>query len=211
MPWGSWVSQPRNGCRMSFQFELIQRETMSRARLGRIRTSHGAISTPAFMPVGSVGSVKTMAPVDLEALGTEIVLANAYHLYLRPGHQIIADLGGLHRFMSWDHPILTDSGGYQVFSLGELCKVTDEGVTFRSHLDGSLHFFSPETAIEIQEALGADIIMPLDECLPYPTGYEDAKRSLARTHRWAQRCREAHRCADQALFGIIQGSFYPDL
>ena len=193
------------------KFDLLHREAGTPARLGLVHTAHGTITTPAFMPVGSAGSVKTLTPLDLEELGAEIVLSNTYHLYLRPGHEVIADLGGLHRFMSWDRPILTDSGGYQVFSLGELCKVTDEGATFQSHLDGSLHFFSPESAIKIQESLGADIIMTLDECLPYPTGYEDALASIARTGHWAERCRAAHHRTDQALFGIIQGSFYPDL
>lgn len=196
---------------MGIQFEILHQDIGTQARLGWIETSHGTITTPVFMPVGSVGSVKTLTPLELEGLGTEIILANAYHLYLRPGHEVIAELGGLHRFMSWDHPILTDSGGYQVFSLGELCKVTDEGATFQSHLDGSLHFFSPEVTIKIQEALGADIIMTLDECLPYPTSYEDAKASLARTSRWGERCQEARHRTDQSLFGIIQGSFYPDL
>jgi queuine tRNA-ribosyltransferase len=196
---------------MGIKFEILHQDTGSQARLGLIRTFYGTISTPVFMPIGSVGSVKTLSPLELEALGTEIILANAYHLYLRPGHEVIAELGGLHRFMSWDHSILTDSGGYQVFSLGELCRVTEEGATFQSHLDGSLHFFSPEVSIEIQEALGADIMMTLDECLPYPTSYEDAKESLVRTSLWARRCREAHHRTNQALFGIVQGSFYPDL
>ncbi|HXC62045.1 MAG TPA: tRNA guanosine(34) transglycosylase Tgt, partial [Nitrospiria bacterium] len=143
---------------MGMKFDILHQETTTQARLGVIQTSHGTITTPVFMPVGSAGSVKTLTPLELEELGTEIILSNTYHLYLRPGHEVIADLGGLHHFMSWDRPILTDSGGYQVFSLGELCKVTDEGATFQSHLDGSLHFFSPEMTIEIQEALGADII-----------------------------------------------------
>jgi queuine tRNA-ribosyltransferase len=196
---------------MGIQFEILHQDSGSRARVGLIQTFHGPITTPVFMPIGSVGSVKTLAPFELGEVGTEIILANAYHLYLRPGHEVIAELGGLHRFMSWDYPILTDSGGYQVFSLGELCRVTEEGATFQSHLDGSLHLFSPEASIEIQEALGADIIMTLDECLPYPTSYEDAKESLIRTNRWAQRCQEARHRTDQSLFGIIQGSFYSDL
>jgi queuine tRNA-ribosyltransferase len=196
---------------MGMKFDILVQDSETPARLGSIRTPHGTITTPVFMPVGTAGSVKTLTPFELEELGTEIILSNTYHLYLRPGYEVIADMGGLHRFMSWDHPILTDSGGYQVFSLGELCKVTDEGATFQSHLDGSLHFFSPEATIKIQEALGADIIMTLDECLPYPTSYEDAKASLARTGFWAERCRAVHQRPDQALFGIVQGSFYPDL
>jgi queuine tRNA-ribosyltransferase len=196
---------------MSMKFEILHQEAGTPARVGLLHTPHGTITTPVFMPVGSVGSVKTLTPLELEELGAEVVLSNTYHLYLRPGHEVIGDLGGLHRFMSWNRPILTDSGGYQVFSLGELCKVTDEGAAFQSHLDGSLHFFSPEVVIKIQESLGADIIMTLDECLPYPTGYDDAKASLVRTSRWAERCRAAQRRKDQALFGIVQGSFYPDL
>jgi queuine tRNA-ribosyltransferase len=192
-------------------FTVLAKEGETRARCGRLETPHGSIQTPVFMPVGTAGTVKTLSPEELKALGVEIILGNAYHLYLRPGHQLIAELGGLHRFISWDRPILTDSGGYQVFSLAELCKVTEEGATFQSHLDGSLHFFSPEFVIEIQEALGADIIMVLDECLPYPSSREATRDALDRTIQWARRSRQAHRRRDQVLFGIVQGGFYPEL
>jgi queuine tRNA-ribosyltransferase len=192
-------------------FTVLAKEGETRARCGRLETRHGSIQTPVFMPVGTAGTVKTLSPEELKALGVEIILGNAYHLYLRPGHQLIAELGGLHRFISWDRPILTDSGGYQVFSLAELCKVTEEGATFQSHLDGSLHFFSPEFVIEIQEALGADIIMVLDECLPYPSSLEATRDALDRTIQWARRSKEAHRRRDQILFGIVQGGFYPEL
>jgi queuine tRNA-ribosyltransferase len=192
-------------------FTVFHQEAKTRARAGRLSTAHGFVQTPVFIPVGTVGTVKTLSPKDLKELGVEIILGNAYHLYLRPGHQVIADLGGLHRFVSWDRPILTDSGGYQVFSLAGLCKVNDEGVTFQSHLDGSFHTLSPETAIGIQEALGADVIMAFDECLPYPSSYDATRQSLRRTLDWALRCKEARRRPDQALYGIIQGGFYPDL
>jgi queuine tRNA-ribosyltransferase len=192
-------------------FTVTAKEGETRARCGRLESRHGMIETPVFMPVGTAGTVKTLTPDELVSLGVEIILGNAYHLYLRPGHKLIAELGGLHRFISWDRPILTDSGGYQVFSLAELCKVTDEGAAFQSHLDGSFHFFSPETVIEIQESLGADIIMVLDECLPYPSGPEATRAAMDRTIGWAQRCRRAQKRSDQALFGIIQGGFYPEL
>ncbi|HET6465259.1 MAG TPA: tRNA guanosine(34) transglycosylase Tgt [Nitrospiria bacterium] len=192
-------------------FTVLAKEGETRARRGRLETPHGSIQTPVFMPVGTAGTVKTLSPEELKALEVEIILSNAYHLYLRPGHQLIAELGGLHRFISWDRPILTDSGGYQVFSLAELCKVTEEGATFQSHLDGSLHFFSPEFVIEIQEALGADIIMTLDECLPYPSSREATREALDRTIQWARRSKEAHQRRDQILFGIVQGGFYPEL
>jgi len=192
-------------------FTVLAKEGDTRARCGRLETPHGSIQTPVFMPVGTAGTVKTLSPEELKRLEVEIILSNAYHLYLRPGHQLIAEMGGLHRFISWDRPILTDSGGYQVFSLAELSKVTEEGVTFQSHLDGSLHFFSPEFVIEIQEALGADIIMTLDECLPYPSSREATRDALDRTIQWARRSRQAHRRRDQTLFGIVQGGFYPEL
>jgi queuine tRNA-ribosyltransferase len=191
-------------------FTILATEGETRARCGRLETRHGAIQTPVFMPVGTAGTVKTLTPDELKALGAEIILGNAYHLYLRPGHKLIAELGGLHRFISWDRPILTDSGGYQVFSLAELCKVTDEGAAFQSHLDGSLHFFSPESAVEIQESLGADIIMALDECLPYPSSSEATRIAMDRTVHWAGRCRQSQKRSDQILFGIIQGGFYPE-
>ena len=192
-------------------FTIQAREGETRARCGQLKTRHGSIQTPVFMPVGTAGTVKTLTPDELRSLGVEIILANTYHLYLRPGEQVIREMGGLHRFMSWKRPILTDSGGYQIFSLAEMCKVTDEGAAFQSHLDGSLHFFSPESAIEIQEALGADIVMALDECLPYPSSPEATRVALERTLHWARRCRQSHKRPDQILFGIIQGGFYPDV
>jgi queuine tRNA-ribosyltransferase len=184
------------------------------ARRGRLETPHGIVDTPAFMPVGTRGTVKSLAPADLEETGTQIVLANTYHLFLRPGHELVRELGGLHRFMAWDGPLLTDSGGFQVWSLAKLRKITEEGVWFRSPIDGSAHFLSPELAIEIQQALGADIIHPLDECLAYPATAAETEQSLALTLRWARRSRAAQRsdpAGGQALFGIVQGGAYPDL
>ncbi|MEA3345027.1 MAG: tRNA guanosine(34) transglycosylase Tgt [Chloroflexota bacterium] len=195
---------------MSFRFDLIATDNNSRARAGLIHTPHGSVSTPAFIPVGTQATVKALAPRNLHEIGASIVLANAYHLYLRPGSEIIAQLGGLHRFMGWDRPLLTDSGGFQVFSLAGLREVDDDGVTFRSHLDGSIHRLTPERAIAIQEQLGADIIMSLDEC-PEPDDRAYNEEALTRTHVWAARCREAQRRDDQALFGIIQGGIFPDL
>jgi queuine tRNA-ribosyltransferase len=177
-----------------------------------MRTSHGEVRTPVFMPVGTQATVKTLSPQDLRDAGAEIVLSNTYHLFLRPGHELIREFGGLHRFMQWERPVLTDSGGFQVFSLADLRKVTDEGVTFQSHLDGGArHMISPEAAVGIQEALGADIIMAFDECIPYPATKDYAQEAMDRTHRWARRCREAKRDTGQALFGIVQGGMYPDL
>jgi len=194
------------------QFEVLKKDSKTMARLGICRTAHGSFETPAFMPVGTQATVKAMTPEELEGLGAEIILTNTYHLYLRPGHERVRRLGGAHSFMHWNRPLLTDSGGFQVFSLNSLAKVTPEGVEFQSHLDGSRHFLSPEKAIEIQQALGADIIMCLDECTPYPATREEAERSLKVTLEWARRCREAHRSgSDQALFGIVQGGMYPDL
>jgi queuine tRNA-ribosyltransferase len=169
------------------------------------------VETPVFMPVGTQATVKTMTPEEVRAAGGRIILSNTYHLYLRPGYELIRAAGGLHRFMHWDGPILTDSGGFQVFSLGPLRRVSEEGVTFRSHIDGSEHFFSPEKAMEVQMALGSDIAMAFDECAPYPCSREYAQEALARTTRWAGRCLESHRREDQAVFGIVQGSVYPDL
>jgi queuine tRNA-ribosyltransferase len=163
------------------------------------------------MPVGTQATVKAMTPEELEEVGAQIILANTYHLYLRPGHELLARLGGLHRFMHWDRPILTDSGGFQVFSLGELRKITEDGVKFQSHLDGSRHLLTPERAIAIQEALGADIIMCFDECAPYPADYAYVRRSMEMTSRWARRCKDAHRREDQALFGIVQGGMHLEL
>ncbi len=182
------------------------------ARTGRLATPHGVAHTPAFMPVGTQGSVKGVTPDELRAVGTEIVLSNTYHLFLRPGHALIRELGGLHRFIGWDGPILTDSGGFQVYSLASLRTVSEEGVRFRSHLDGSEHLLTPELSIEIQQALGSDIIHPLDECLAQPTSRLETERSLALTVRWAARARAAHgRERGQALFGIVQGGVYEDL
>lgn len=195
---------------MAFDFTLFETEPEGAARLGRIVTSHGAISTPAFAPVGTQASVKALDPRDLNDLGAQLVLSNTYHLYLRPGVDVISSLGGLHAFMGWEGPILTDSGGFQVFSLADQRSVSDEGVVFRSHIDGSQHSFSPEMVIQVQESLGADIIMCLDECAqPYDRDYHE--QSLSRTHAWARRCREAHRATGQALFAIVQGGVFPDL
>lgn len=194
-----------------FNFEIIKKDTTSNARLGRIVTPHGVINTPAFIPVGTHATVKTITPEELYEIGVEIILCNTYHLYLRPGHQLIASLGGLHRFMNWNSSILTDSGGFQVFSLGELRKITEEGVIFRSHIDGGTHLFTPEKSIEIQEALGGDIIMALDDCTPYPSTYEYTLNSLRITTEWAKRCIKAKGRKDQSLFGIVQGGMFPEL
>jgi queuine tRNA-ribosyltransferase len=193
---------------MAFRFEVLKTDP-SGARLARLETPHGTIETPAFLPIGTAGTVKGLTQGQLEDLGAQIVLANTYHLYLRPGHERIRALGGLHRFMAWEGPILTDSGGYQVFSLAELRKVTDEGVTFRSHLDGSEHFFSPERALEIEIALGADLIMVLDECIALPAGETETRAAALRTLEWARRSRD-HFAAQgdprrQMLFAIVQG------
>ncbi len=197
---------------MAISFKLKQQSTESAARLGEISTPHGVIETPVFMPVGTKATVKAMTPEELKGLGAEIILSNTYHLYLRPGHALIEQAGGLHQFMNWDRPILTDSGGFQVFSLGKLRKIEEAGVLFRSHIDGSKHFISPEKAIEIQNALGADIVMAFDECPPYPAEYDYVAQSLARTTRWAERCKAAHAKPDrQALFGIVQGGMFKDL
>ena len=192
-------------------FELLATDSQTQARRGRLTTSHGTVDTPAFMPVGTSATVKTMTPADLESLGVQILLANAYHLYLRPGHRLIADQGGLHRFMGWDAPILTDSGGFQVYSLATLRRITDDGAHFQSHLDGSLHLITPELSIEIQDALGADVVMAFDQCLEYPAGHEAASEAMGRTIRWARRCRETVRATPSLLFGIVQGGFFPDL
>ena len=191
-----------------FTFEIVARD--GSARVGRFHTPHGVLETPVFAPVGTQATVKALTPAQLEELGATLVLANTYHLYLRPGDQLVAEMGGLHRFMAWPHPILTDSGGFQVFSLASLREIDDDGVTFRSHLDGSIHRFTPEKAIRIQENLGADIIMALDECPPpYDRAYNE--EALRRTHAWAERSLKAHTRQDQALFGIVQGGVFPDL
>ncbi len=196
---------------INFEFEVLRTSGRTRARLGRLHTPHGDVETPVFMPVGTQATVKAMTSEELVSIGTQIILSNTYHLYLRPGHELIARAGGLHKFMHWDRPILTDSGGFQVFSLGDLRKITEDGVTFRSHLDGSEHFLGPERAVEIQEALGSDIIMAFDECIPYPSEYDYTESSTRRTTGWARRCKEALTRRDQALFGIVQGGFYRPL
>ena len=194
------------------KYELIKKSSESKARLGKLYTPHGEIETPIFMPVGTQATVKTMTPEELYDIGAQIILSNTYHLYMRPGEELIKKAGGLHEFMHWKKPILTDSGGFQVFSLSKLRDITEEGVTFRSHIDGSKHFISPEKAVNIQNALGSDIMMCFDECLPYPCDYEYASKSLDRTIRWAKRCKEAHKDVErQSLFGIIQGGMYRDL
>ena len=194
-------------------YELIHECKQTGARRGVIHTPHGDIQTPVFMPVGTQATVKSMTPEELKNdVEAQIILANTYHLYLRPGSKLIKEAGDLHKFMNWDRPILTDSGGFQVFSLGALRTISEEGVTFKSHLDGSKHVFTPESVMEIEEDLGADIIMAFDECCPYPSTYEYTKDSMERTTRWAARCKQAHKTTDkQALFGIIQGGFYEDL
>ncbi len=202
------MTSPSPDLRSPFSFAV--KATDGAARVGIFYTPHGPIHTPCFAPVGTQATVKTVTPHELKALGAELILANTYHLYLRPGAELIARLGGLHRFMGWDHPILTDSGGFQIFSLAHLRKVDDDGVTFRSHIDGSEHRFTPERAIEVQELLGADIIMCLDEC-PDPKDRAYNEEALRRTHAWAERCKTAQRRADQALFGIVQGGTFPDL
>ncbi|HSN66194.1 MAG TPA: tRNA guanosine(34) transglycosylase Tgt [Fusibacter sp.] len=197
---------------MAIRYELIKECAQTGARLGRLHTPHGIIETPIFMPVGTQATVKAMTPEELKEMEAQIILSNTYHLYLRPGHDLVKEAGGLHKFMNWDRPILTDSGGFQVFSLGDLRKITEEGVTFQSHLDGSKHFLSPEKVMEIENALGADIIMAFDECAPYPADHDYVKKSLERTTRWAVRCKEAHtNTENQALFGIVQGGMYRDL
>jgi queuine tRNA-ribosyltransferase len=193
------------------EFQLRQRDRRSNARLGQLRTSRAVIDTPAFMPVGSLGPVKGLEPDDLQSLGFRLMLNNAYHLYLRPGHKIVAEMGGLHTFTGWPGAILTDSGGFQIFSLARLCKVTDEGVTFQSHIDGSTHFITPETAIEIEEALGADIIMAFDQCVALPASRETVQDGVRRTKLWAERCQASRRRTDQALFGIVQGGLDHEL
>ena len=192
-------------------YELIRQCPVTGARAGRLHTPHGSFDTPMFMPVGTQGTVKTLSPEELKTMGAGVILGNTYHLFLRPGHETVKKAGGLHRFMNWDGGILTDSGGFQVFSLGDLRKITEEGVSFRSHHDGSTQFLSPEKSMEIQMALGADIAMAFDECTPYPADYDYACRSMRLTTRWARRCQAVLNRTDQALFGIVQGGMYADL
>lgn len=195
------------------RYELIKKDAKTGARRGRIHTPHGIIETPVFMPVGTQATVKTMTPDELkEMVKAKIILSNTYHLYLRPGDELVAEAGGLHKFMNWDGAILTDSGGFQVFSLADLRNISEEGVKFKSHLDGSAHFISPEKSMSIQNNLGSDIMMAFDECCPYPASYEYTKASMERTTRWAKRCLAAHKNPDrQGLFGIVQGGMYKDL
>lgn len=194
---------------MSIRLEITH--TDGRARCGRIHTPHGSLAIPAFMPVGTNATVKAMTPEDVAETGAEIVLANAYHLYLRPGQDLVKRFGGLHPFMNWQRPILTDSGGFQVYSLAPLRTIDEDGVTFRSHIDGSLQRFTPESVMQLENDLGADIIMCFDECTPYPASYEYAENSVRLTTNWARRCLAAHQRDDQALFGIVQGGVYPPL
>lgn len=193
------------------KFFELKKKGENRARLGVIRTPHGEIQTPVFMPVGTQASVKTMTPEELKEIGTQIILSNTYHLYLRPGADIVANAGGLHSFMNWDRAILTDSGGFQVFSLAKLREIDDDGVSFRSHLDGSKHRLSPEISVGVQEKLGADIIMSFDECPPYPASKEEVRAAVNRTSKWAERGKKFHSRKDQALFGIVQGGVFGDL
>ncbi|HHW08109.1 MAG TPA: tRNA guanosine(34) transglycosylase Tgt [Clostridia bacterium] len=196
---------------MAASFEVLYQSKESAARLGKLHLTHGIVETPVFMPVGTQATVKTMTPEELDQVGAEIILSNTYHLYLRPGHDLVAEAGGLHSFMNWHKPILTDSGGFQIFSLADLRKISEEGVMFSSHLDGSRHFISPERSMEIQMALGSDIAMAFDICSPYPHEYEAAKKDLEVTLRWAKRCQAYHHREEQALFGIVQGGVYADL
>lgn len=194
-----------------FYIEIIHVDKNSKARYGYLHTPHGKVELPMFMPVGTLATVKTLSPDELKEMGAGVILANTYHLSLRPGEDIVKKAGGLHKFMNYDGPILTDSGGFQVFSLAEKRKITEEGVTFKNHLNGAKRFFSPEIAIEIEEKLGADIIMSLDECVHYPADYQYMKDSVERTIRWAKRGKDAHKREDQALFGIVQGGEFSDL
>ncbi len=198
-------------------FELQKTDTDTHARAGKFTTDHGTVETPIFMPVGTKGSVKAVSPEEVKSAGARIILGNTYHLYLKPGLDVIEHAGGLHQFIHWDRPILTDSGGFQVFSLAELNEITDEGVTFQSHIDGSTHHFNPQLSMDIQRVLGSDIMMAFDECAPYPSDYDYAREAMLRTHRWAEECLEIVRNREtlygnrQYLFGIVQGSTYEDL
>ena len=201
----------RRGILTAITYELIKKDERTGARAGILHTPHGSFLTPIFMPVGTQASVKGVSPDELKELGAGVILSNTYHLFLRPGMELVREAGGLHRFMNWDGAILTDSGGFQVFSLGELRKITEDGVTFRSHIDGSKKFLSPEVSMEVQMALGSDIVMAFDECVPYPADYDYTKASTERTTRWAERSKRAMTSEQQGLFGIVQGGMYKDL
>ena len=202
----------REKMKQAVTYELLHKDKYTGARRGVIHTPHGDIQTPVFMPVGTQATVKSMTPEELKEIEAQIILSNTYHLYLRPGSKLVREAGGLHKFMKWDRPILTDSGGFQVFSLGDLRTISEEGVEFKSHLDGSKHLFTPERVMEIEEDLGADIIMAFDECVEHGATYEYTKQSMERTTRWAKRCKDAHKNVnEQSLFGIIQGGFFKDL
>jgi queuine tRNA-ribosyltransferase len=205
------ISEVREGLPEGLEFEILQRDAATRARLGRIRTRHGEVLTPAFLPVGTRGAVKAMAPWELKEIGFQIILANLYHLYLRPGVPLIKESGGLHAFMAWQGPVLTDSGGFQVFSLSETLRVEEEGVRFRSIYDGSEHLLTPQAAVRLQEELGSDIAMILDHCVAYPASRQEVEASVEVTLRWARLSLSAKRRPQQALFGIVQGGAYPDL
>lgn len=194
-----------------FKYEILIEDKKTKARLGRVTTAHGTFETPVFMPLATKGAVKTLSPEELKEIGAEIILGNTYHLYLRPGMEVIEGVGGLHKFTHWDMPILTDSGGFQVFSLSKIVRVNDDGVEFRSIVDGSRHFFTPEKVIKIQETLGADIVMVLDECVSYPCDKGYAREAVLRTLNWSERCKKTLKRKDQTLFGIVQGSMYEDL
>lgn len=194
-----------------FSFEVLKTCAQTGARLGVLHTPHGDVHTPVYMPVGTAATVKAMTPRELIEIGAEIMLSNTYHLHLRPGEDLVAEAGGLHRFMAWPRPILTDSGGFQVFSLAGIRKIREDGVTFQSHLDGSRRFLSPEKSMEIQRALGSDIVMAFDVCTAYPCDHQTAEDAMHRTHRWAQRCLQSSLAPGQALFGIVQGAFFRDL
>ena len=195
----------------NFSFEVLKTCKHTDARLGILHTPHGDIHTPVYMPVGTVATVKAMTPREMMEIGAEIILSNTYHLHLRPGEELVAEAGGLHKFMAWPRPVLTDSGGFQVFSLAGIRKIKEEGVTFRSHLDGSARFLSPEKSMDIQHALGSDIMMAFDVCTAYPCDHQTAEDAMLRTHRWAMRCKNHHHNDQQALFGIVQGAFFKDL
>jgi queuine tRNA-ribosyltransferase len=205
-------ARPRGGyIFMAITFSIRKRSTQNKGRLGVLTTPHSSLETPVFMPVGTQAAVKAMTVEDIEEIGFRIILGNTYHLYFRPGDEIIRLAGGIHRFMNWSGSVLTDSGGFQVFSLAKLNTVTETGAAFKSHIDGSAHLFTPEKVMEIETALGADIIMAFDICLPYPSEYQEARQAMERTTRWAERCLEAHHRSDQALFGIVQGVNYREL